>query len=454
MDNTLYKNQIVSSAFVTGISSDGAGVCKINGRAVFVPGVIEGEEISLKIIKASKTAVFGKLIEVISPSQDRIPIDCTYFPKCGGCSLRYMSYEKELADKLKYVNNAFQRIGNLNYQVNEIIGSPNTEHYRNKAIYAVGTNASGEICGGFYRQKSHDIIEIDSCMLQSPDSVSSMKHVIAFCKQHHIEAYDEISGKGSLRHIFTRNSRNGKIQVCLVSARGFGEKTAALKDYLINNIPNLSSLILNINKAPGNVVFGDKFFTLWGSDDLSDLLCGYSFDISPAAFFQINPLSAENLYEKAAEFACGDKNKTALDLYCGAGTITLRLSKDFGKVIGAEIVPEAVNNAGINAEKNGVYNTKFICGDAAEAANRLVNDGVKPDVIVVDPPRKGMDRACIDAILKLSPQRIVYVSCNPATQARDLAILMENGYYINNACAVDMFPRTHHVETVVLLSMV
>ena len=444
----LKKNQIYEADIVSW-SSDGGGVCRIGGRAVFVPGAIPGERWEVRIVKVTKTAVFGKGEALLSPSPDRVTPDCPYFKKCGGCALRHVSYEAELAFKLERVNEAYKRIGGLSLCADEIIGGKETLRYRNKGIYAIG---EGPV-KGFFRPRSHDIIPVDDCIIQDKSSNAAAQAVCDFMAENSIPAYDEISGKGLVRHVFTRYGRtSGQLQVTIVAAGGFGGKTTALTEAIRRACPECVSIVLNVNRSKGNTVLSGDFYTLWGKDTITDTLCGLDFDLSPRSFYQINPVQAEKLYYKALEYASPDGKGLILDLYCGAGTISLCLARGCEKVIGAEIVPEAVENAKMNAERNGIKNAEFICADAGEAAAELLKRGTKSDAVVVDPPRKGLSTEVIDAICGMAPERIVYVSCDVSTQARDLKIFAEKGYHATKATAVDMFPRTHHVETVACLT--
>ncbi len=444
----LKKNQIYESQIISW-SSDGAGVCRIGGRAVFVPCGMPCERWEIRIVKVTNSAVFGKGERLLSPSPDRIEPDCPHYRKCGGCSMRHASYEAELCFKLERVNEAYKRIAGLKLRAEEIIGAEDTLRYRNKAIYAVG---EGPV-KGFFRPRSHEIIPIEGCLIQDEASDRAAKAVCDFMAENSIPAYDELSGKGLVRHVFTRYGRSsGELQVTVVAAGGFGSKTQALAEAIRNACPECVSIVLNVNRTKGNTVLAGDFYTLWGKDTISDTLCGLRFELSPRSFYQINPVQAEKLYYKALEYAAPDGKGLILDLYCGAGTISLCLARGCEKVIGAEIVPEAVENAKANAERNGITNAEFICADAGEAAAELLRRGTKPDAVVVDPPRKGLAPDVIDSICGMEPQRVVYVSCDVATQARDLKLFAEKGYKAEKSTAVDMFPRTSHVETVVCLT--
>ena len=448
----LKKNQTHICA-IEGWAHDGAGVARLgeSGRAVFVPGAIPGETWRVRIVKATAGAVWGRGEVCLSPSPERVAPDCPAYPKCGGCALRHVSYEAEKRFKLRRVNDAYRRIGGFtSLTASEIIGAANEnpDGYRNKAIYAV----TPDLRPGFYRSRSHDVIPISRCRLQTEASDRAAWAVCDFARANGFTAYDERTGTGLLRHIYTRTAfSTGEMQVTVVAAGGFGAKTGALAKAVRLACPEVCGVILNVNKTAGNIVLAGDFYTLWGSDTLEDTLCGNRFLLSPTSFYQINPIQAERLYAKAVEFAAPEGCGLVLDLYCGAGTITLSLAKQAGRVIGAEIVPAAVENARANAARNGLDNVEFLCAGAAEAAETLRQRGELPDAVVLDPPRKGLTPEVIDTVCAMAPRRVVYVSCDPATQARDLKRFAEAGYRATRAVAVDMFPRTGHIECCVLL---
>ena len=449
----LWKNQIVT-AVMDGWSADGAGVCHIGGRAVFVPRAIPGERWDVKILKVTSAAVYGLGVKLYDPAPDRAEPACPYFGRCGGCDTWHLSYEAELRFKLGRVNDALRHVGGQMFHVEHILGCENPLNYRNKGIYAV-TNVNNRAAAGFYRERSHDLIPVERCLIQNELADRAARAVTDWMNARGVPAYDEASGRGTVRHVYTRRAVNTADAVlCIVTARGFGEQTTALTDALRAACPELTGIVLCVNKSRGNAILDGKYYTLWGCELLRDTLCGFSFELSPQAFYQINPPQAEKLYGLAVDYAGLTGGETVLDLYCGAGTISLCLSRRAGKVVGAEIVPEAVENAGKNAARNGVANAEFLCGDAAEAAGILAARGLKPDAVVVDPPRKGMDEPAVDAVCGMAPARVVYVSCNPATLSRDIARFNARGYALADAAAVDMFPRTCHVETVVLMSRV
>lgn len=451
---SILKKNDIYTVNIESYSSEAYGVCRIYGRAVFVPKTLVGETWEVKIVKVTAGAVFARPERLLSASPARQDSPCPYFGKCGGCYTWHMSYEEELRFKLGRVNDALKRIGKQSLTASDIIGAENCEHYRNKGILAVG-NINGVPQSGFYRERSHELIAVDDCLIQNELCHKSAAAVTDFMRAHGIPAYDEQTGKGTVRHIFCRRAYYTQDAVlCIVAAHGFGALTSALVDELRRRCPELSGIVLNINKSRGNTVLSGDFYTLWGNPNITDSLCGIKFNVSPQAFYQVNPPQAEKLYMKALEYAAVGKDDLALDLYCGAGTISLCLAREAGHVIGAEIVPEAIENAAANAANNGIENAEFICADAGQAAAQLAARGLKPKIIMVDPPRKGMDELAISAVASMQPERVVYVSCNPATLARDIQRFSALGYELKSATAVDMFPHTYHVETVVLMSRV
>ena len=444
----LKKNEIYEAA-MTGFTSEGAGVCRIKGRAVFVPRALPGETWRVRIVKVTKTAVFGRGEERLTTSPERVEPDCPNFGRCGGCNLMHMSYECELQMKLDRVNDALRRIGGTEVRAERILGSERVEGYRNKAIYAVGEGENGPVAG-FYRTGSHDIIPAPNCLLQSDEASKCAGAVVDWIRTNGVSAWNGRSG--TVRHVYTRRARDGAALCCVVTGRRLSPSlTRSLTEVLRIACPALTGVVECVNRTEGNTVLSGDFRTLWGSGTLRDRLCGFEFELAPQAFYQINPPQAERLYAQALEYALPERGGTVLDLYCGAGTISLCLSQRAERVIGAEIVPEAVENARANAERNGVTNAEFICADAGEAAREFKARGITPDAIVVDPPRKGMDAPALEAIASMQPDRLVYVSCDPATLSRDISRLRPLGYTPASALAVDMFPRTAHVETVMLL---
>ena len=447
-----FKKNEIHRAVITGYSSEGAGVCRIDGRAVFVKGALVGEEIDVRILKATKTAVYGKNEEIITPSKERCEPVCGTFAKCGGCALMHMTYEEELRFKKEKVDAAILRIGGIDKPTECINGAPSAEGYRNKAIYAV-SDASGKPVTGFFRQHTHDVIETERCFIQSEYSDRAASCVREWMAKFGIPAYNEKTGSGSVRHVFSRfafGTHQG--QVTIVSAKEKLPNIEKLIELILEKCPETKSIVLNVNKTKGNTVLAGEFFTIWGEGYIEEILCGLKFRLSPRSFLQINPVQAEKLYDKAIEYASLTGKETVIDLYCGTGTITLCLARKAGRVIGAEIVDAAIVDAKENAKRNEISNAEFICADASEAAKYLKDSGIKPDVLVVDPPRKGLAPDVIDSIAEMNPERVVYVSCDPSTLARDLKIFAEKGYKMEKGEAFDLFPRTFHVETVCLLS--
>ena len=451
--DSLKKNQIWNVT-IDAYSSDGSGICRVDGLAVFVPGTIVGEEWEIRILKVQSSCAYARGEKLLLPSHARIDPICPAYGKCGGCDCRHMSYEEELRFKLTKVNDALLRIGKQTVFAEEIIGSEKVDAYRNKGILAVGS-LNGQAVSGFYRERSHQIIPVSRCFIQDELTHRAAEALTRFMNENKIPPYDEQSGSGVVRHVFCRRACHGEDRLlCIVARKGFGPKTRELVDALRKACPELTGIVLNINKTEGNTVLSGEFYTLWGKGEIRDILCGLAFDIAPQAFFQVNPPQAEKLYQKALAYAALTKEDLAFDLYCGAGTISLCLAREAGRVVGAEIVPEAIENAKANAVLNRVHNAEFICADAGEAAQKLAERGLRPKVVVVDPPRKGMREEAIKAVSSMLPERVVYVSCEPSTLARDILRFQERGYTLTSATAYDLFPRTKHVETVVLMSRV
>ena len=451
--NVKFEKNERFTARVESWASDGSGVCRVGGRAVFVKGALPGEMWELKLVRVTASGAWARGEKLLSPSPERREPPCPVYGKCGGCALLHASYAAELECKLARVNEALRRIGGLDFQVSEILGAEKTEGYRNKSILAVAAGEDGPVAG-FFRQRSHEVVPAERCLLQTPLAADAARAVLAWMRENAIAPYEEVSGKGQVRHVYTRCAfRTGEAMVCVVTARGFGgAATAALVRALRAACPSLTGVVLCVNKTRGNTVLAGDFHTLWGRDTIEEELCGLRFELSPLSFFQVNPPQAEKLYARALEYASPDGAGTVLDLYCGTGTISLCLARGAKQVIGAELVAEAVEDARANALRNGIENARFLCADAAEAAETLRREGVQPDAVVVDPPRKGLTPALIETVAALSPARVVYVSCDAATLARDLKQFAALGYLPREGVAVDMFTHTAHVETVVLLT--
>lgn len=433
-------------------SSEGYGIARIDGRAVFVPKTVKGEVWQIKILKVTASVVYAKGLQMIRASESRTAPECPYFNRCGGCDLWHMNYDEELRFKLQKVNDALRHIGKQTVEAQQIIPAPVQTRYRNKGIFNVSDIGSTAYYG-FYRERSHELVNIDACLIQMELGEKVCRVVTDFLNAHNIRAYDEETGTGTVRHVFCRSAvYTNDAVACIISARGFGPWQEKLIDELVLKVPELTGIVLNINKNPGNSILAGDFYTLFGNPDINDYIGRNEFVISPQAFFQINPAQAEKLYAKAIEYAAEGKTDSALELYCGAGTISLALADRFREVRATEIVPEAIENAKQNAERNGIGNVEFMCGDAADTAEFYSRCSLQPDVVVVDPPRKGMNEDAIRAVASIAPERIVYVSCNPATLARDILRFNDYGYRLDKATAVDMFPKTMHVESVVLMS--
>lgn len=446
------KNDIIEIE-ITGMTAEGSGIGRYNGLAVFTAASAIGDRLSVRIIKVSKKYVIGKIEKILIPSPDRQIPDCKSFPKCGGCCYRHISYEAELCYKKQRVTDALERIGGFRgIAVNDIIGAENPDGYRNKAQIPVGKDRDGSVIMGFYAQNSHRIIPYDDCRLQPQIFNSVTKIIKAWIDRYKPPIYDEITGNGLLRHIYIRyGEKTGELMVCLVINGKKINNEDELCRMLRENLTDIKSIVLNTNTQDTNVILGKSCMTLYGSDFITDVLCGLRFNISPLSFYQVNRTQAERLYTVAKHYANLSKDEILFDIYCGTGTIGLSMADECKAVYGIEIIPEAIENAKQNAMNNSVKNAQFICADAYTGAKELIANGIKPDVIVLDPPRKGCSSDLIDLAVSLLPKRIVYVSCDPATLARDLKIFDDKGYEIGAVQPVDMFPRTGHVETVVLM---
>ena len=449
----LTKNEI-REAEVTGYTAEGAGVVRVDGVPVFVPGTAQGDRLRVRIVKSLKSYAFGRIEEILSPSSDRIPEDCPVARQCGGCVFRHISYEAELRAKEQRVRDALSRIGGFSeLPVLPILGAAQPDRYRNKAQFPIGSDGRGGLVFGFYAPHSHRIVACEDCLLQPAEFTRAMEAVRRWQAETGETVYDEGTGRGVLRHLYLRKGfASGQVMVCIVANAKALRGEERLCDLLRESAPGLSGVLLNVNREDTNVVLGRKNRVLWGSETLTDTLCGLRFSLSPHSFYQVNRDQAERLYAVAADDAALTGEETLLDLYCGAGTIGLSMAAKAKRLIGVEIVEDAVKNARANAAANGVKNAEFFCGDAAEAAAMLRGRGEAPDVVVLDPPRKGCGEELVSIVAQMAPSRVVYVSCDPATLARDLTWFAARGYAPQKAQPVDLFPRTHHVETVVLLS--
>lgn len=445
------KNQIYESK-IDGFTSEGLGVCHIEGCAVFVPNCVKDEICKIRIEAIGKHNAFGKIVEIVERSPHRVNRKCPFAKQCGGCAFWHMDYEAELDLKRQRVYDCLSRLGGVDFPNITILGADTQEGYRNKAQYPVGVQ-KGKPVAGFYMQKSHEIVPVAPCLIQSTEADTVKQTVMDWVTKYKVPCYDEKTHTGLLRHIYVRVGKvTGEVLVCLVVN---GEKLPAegvLVERLKNAVPKLKTVVLNVNTRQGNAVLGEKLRPLFGDGTIEDELCGLRFRLSAKSFYQVNHDQAERLYALALEQAGLTGKETVLDLYCGTGTITLCLAKQAGRAIGVEVVEAAIADAKENAKRNGIENAEFFCADAGQAAAKFAAEGIRPDVIVIDPPRKGVSIDVIEAMVQMAPSRIVYVSCDPATLARDVKLLTERGYEAKFAQAVDMFPRCSHVETVVLLS--
>lgn len=452
----LQKNQILTLR-IERLSSDGSGVAhSADGEAVFVPGTAPGDEARVRIVKDCGRYAFGILDELLTPSPDRIPVDCPVAGPCGGCSLRHLDYAAELRAKQESVLDAFRRIGGLEVPVLDILPSPDVDRYRNKVQFPMGIDKNGVPCIGFYAGRTHRIVPCPDCKLQ-PNVLNEIGNALcAFFAQQGIRPYDEQSGKGLVRHIFLRRgAHSGQIMVCLVCTRAKLPHAEQLCTALRGQFPAISTILLNVNAKNTNVILGSENHILYGPGYIEDTLCGVPVRLGPLSFYQVNTLAAERLYGVAAQYAQLTPDDTLLDLYCGMGTIGLSMAEQCRELIGVEIVPEAIESAKANAARMGeavAAKSRFFCADAGQAATQLAAEGLHPDIVMLDPPRKGCDEATLSAVVRMAPRRVVYVSCNPATAARDAAWLEQNGYHAERVQPVDLFPRTKHCECVIALS--
>ena len=442
----LEKNRIYR-AHIDGYSSEGLGIARIDGQVVFVHGAVRGETCDVLVMKVLKNAAFGKIAALAEPSPARRQPDCPYYGRCGGCDFRHMSYEEELWAKRARVQDALTRIGGAEVTVEEILGAEQPLHYRNKSIYPI--SPVGEV--GFYRARSHQVVHVEHCLIQKPEADALAQAVRDYIARFQVPPYDEATDRGLLRHLYVRTSCAGESLACLLVNGSRLPHEEELVAMLRAAAPKTCGVVLGENTRRGNAILGDRYRTLWGRDYLTDTLCGLELRLSVPSFYQVNHDQAQRLYEKALEYAGLTGRELAVDLYCGAGTITQVLARRARHVIGGEIVPEAIRDAEDSARRNGVGNVEFLCGDASRLAAELRQRGLRPDVICVDPPRKGLAPDVVEAAASMEPECIVYVSCDPATLGRDVKLLAQKGYRLTRATAVDLFPGTAHVETVCLL---
>ena len=445
----LIKNQIYE-AEITDYTSEGQGVAHIEGCAVFVPNGVYGERCTVRIEKTGKTWAAGKIVEILEKSPHRVNRECPVAKLCGGCTFWHIDYEEETRLKAERVRTCLNRIGGESLEQIPILGAPDCHGYRNKAQYPVAANR-GKAIAGFFKAGTHQVVENKRCLILPAESDRVKDLVLDYVNQYRVMPYDEVNHKGLLRHIYVRRGAvSGQVLVCLVLNGRRLPKPEKLIEKL-QTIPGFTTLVISVNTRKGNAVLGEEFITLYGPGYIEDTLCGLNFRLSPRSFYQVNHHQAQRLYEAAISQAEITPEDLVLDLYCGVGTITLAMAKSAGKVIGVEVVEQAVADARDNAARNGIENAEFFCGDAGQAALELEKQGIRPDVVVVDPPRKGLNADTIEALDRMNPRRIVYVSCDPATLARDVKLLKERGYVLKNAMAADLFPRCSHVESIVCL---
>ena len=445
----LEKNKIYEGV-VTDYTAEGQGVMKIEACAVFLPNAVAGETCRIRIEKVGKTWAAGKIVEILERSPHRINRACPVAKLCGGCDFCHMTYVEETRLKAERVRQTLNRIGGQQLTSMPILAAPTCESYRNKAQYPVSSK-KGRAYAGFFKAGTHEVVENERCLILPKETDLVKDLVMDYVNQFRVTVYDETTLKGLLRHIYVRRGAvSGQILVCLVVN---GRKLPRVEELIrrLKTVPGFTTLVLSVNTRAGNAELGDDFITLHGPGYIEDTLCGLTFRLSPRSFYQVNHHQAQRLYEAAIAQAEITKEDTVLDLYCGVGTITLAMAKSAGKVIGVEVIPQAVQDARENALRNGIDNAEFFCGDAGAAALELEAKGIHADVVVVDPPRKGLNADTIEALHRFAPRRIVYVSCDPATLARDVALLKERGYRLKNAQAADLFPRCAHVESIVCL---
>lgn len=446
----LIKNQIYETT-ISDYTAEGQGVAKIDGCAVFIPNAIFGEKVLVKIEKAQKTWASGKITEILQKSPHRVNRECAVGKKCGGCNFWHMDYAEETRLKAQRVKDCLNRIGGEQLEDLPILPAPDCKAYRNKAQYML-SSVKGRAVAGFFQAGTHQLVENPRCLILPPEMDKIKDLVLDYVNQLRVTVYDETAHKGLLRHIYVRKGWvSGEILVCLVAN---GRKLPHLPELIsrLQTVPGFTTLVLSVNTQKGNTILGQECIPLYGNGYIEDTLCDLTFRLSPQSFYQVNHPQAQRLYTAAIAQGEITKNDLVLDLYCGVGTITLCMAKSAKQVIGVEVVEKAVEDARENAKRNHIDNAEFFCGDAGKAALELEAKGIRPDVVVVDPPRKGLNADTIEALYKMSPRRIVYVSCDPATLARDVALLKEKGYNLKNAMAVDLFPRTAHIESIVCLT--
>ena len=439
----LAKNQ-EHTVTIEGYGEGGMGVARIDGRVVFVHGALRGEKCRVLILKTLKSVAFAKVLEVIEPSSERITPDCPYFPRCGGCTYRHIRYEEELRLKKQRVQDNLSRIGGSDVTVEEILGARDTLRYRNKAQYPVSKDGAV----GFYRARTHEVIECEHCLLVKPEADAAAEALREYMQSCRVAGYDEKTGRGLVRHLYVRSNAAGESLVCVLVNGDKLPKEDRLVTLLCDACPKCTGIVLGTNTKKGNVILGDRYRTLWGSDRLEDTLCGKTFRLSVPSFYQVNRVQAERLYAKAIEFASLTGQETVLDLYCGVGTMTLLAARTCAKAVGVDIVAASIERAKLNAKRNGIENAVFHAGAVEDELPRLIASGIRPAAAILDPAFKGLEETVPAMLTALPLTRFVYVSCNPKTFARDAAKFIELGWRIERLAPVDLFPGALHVETV------
>ncbi|MBP3033488.1 23S rRNA (uracil(1939)-C(5))-methyltransferase RlmD [Staphylococcus warneri] len=447
---TLKKNDVLTGQVVD-LTHEGHGVVKIDRYPIFIPNTLIDEKIEYKVIKVKKNFAIGKLIKVITESDARVEPPCIYYYKCGGCQLQHMSYQAQLNMKKEQVVNLFHRKAKFtNTVIKDTVGMEDPWRYRNKSQIPVGLSKDQQPIMGFYRQRSHDIIDMESCLIQDQQHQQVMNDLKQLISELNISVYNEKTKKGLLRHLVVRTGHyTNQLMIILVTNGKAFKQAESLVDALVRKYPNVTSIKQNINDAHSNVIMGPQSITLYGEEEIEDQLSEVTFNISDQSFYQINSHQTEKLYQQALDYAQLTGDEIVLDTYCGIGTIAIYMAENARHVYGVEVVPSAINDANQNATKNQLENTTFVCGKAEEVILKWKAEGIRPDVVMVDPPRKGCDETFLETILELNPKRIVYISCNPSTQQRDAHIL-NHQYDLKDITPVDMFPQTTHIETVAL----
>lgn len=453
MEDKIQKNQeyiveIIDNGY------EGEGIAKIDNFTIFIPGAIKGEKVKILIVKVLSSHAFGKILQIIDNAESRQESDCSTYKRCGGCSLRHIKYQETLKMKQNAVQSLVNKTLKNKLQVKETVGMENPFHYRNKAQYPLGINKEGQPVIGVFANRTHEVIPMEKCLIQNPQSEEIAKYILGFIKQNNISIYDEKNGKGLFRHIVIKVGIKTNQIMCILVVNGKSiPKEPELINKLVEKFTQITTIVKNVNMKNTNVILGQENINIYGDGYIEDKLGEFTFKISPLSFYQVNPVQAERLYNLGVEMAQISKDDTVFDLYCGIGTISLFMAKYAKKVYGIEIIEEAVDAAKENAKLNGVTNTEFYVGDVEVVLDELINkNGVKADIVMFDPPRKGLDKNSINNILKIRPKKIVYISCNPATLVRDLADF-EKQYEIKDIIPVDMFPFTSHVECVSVLQL-